>query len=88
MNTREIKELANMAVNQCRDRLIELIKNCGVIDTNIKTYRLFENDNDVPTYETCVIIKIGDGNVYYADNVYDELEVLSMDELYNIVSNL
>lgn len=88
MSTKDIKELAEMATRQYRDKIIGFIKDYGTINTHINTYRLFEDDNDIPSYESCVIIKIENGNVYYDDNVYDELEVLSMNELYNIISNL
>lgn len=88
MSTKDIKELAEMATAQYRDKIIDLIKECGTISAHIKTYRLFDDDNDVPSYESCVIVKIENGNVYYDDNVYDDLDALSMNELYNIISNL
>ena len=66
----------------------ELIKEYGTISTHIETYRLFDDDYDVPSYESCVIVKIENGNVYYDDNVCDDLDALSMNELYNIISNL
>lgn len=88
MSTKDIKELAKIATNQYRDKMISMIKNCGTINTNIKTYRLFENDFGIPSYENCIVTKIENGNVYYSDNVYDELEVLTMDELFNIAINI
>lgn len=88
MSTKDIKELAEMATAQYRDKIIGLIKECGTISTHIKTYRLFDNDYDVPSYESCVIVKIENGNVYYDDNVCDDLDALSMDELYNIIIKL
>lgn len=88
MSTKDIKELAEMATAQYRDKIIGLIKECGTISTHIETYRLFDNDFNVPSYESCVIVKIENGNVYYDDNVYDELETFTMDELYNIIIKL
>ena len=88
MSTKDIKELAEMATAQYRDKIIDLIKKYGTISTHIETYRLFDNDYNVPSYESCVIVKIENGNVYYDDNVYDELETLTMDELYNIIIKL
>lgn len=88
MSTKDIKELAEMATAQYRDKIIGLIKEYGTISTHIETYRLFDNDCNVPSYESCVIVKIENGNVYYDDNVYDELETLTMDELYNIIIKL
>lgn len=88
MSTKDIKELGKMATAQYRDKIIDLIKECGTINTHIKTYRLFDDDYDVPSYESCVIVKIENGNVYYDDNVCDDLDALSMDELYNIIINL
>jgi hypothetical protein len=88
MSTKDIKELAEMATAQYRDKIIGFIKEYGTISTHIKTYRLFDNDNNVPSYESCVIVKIENGNVYYDDNVCDDLDALSMDELYNIIIKL
>lgn len=88
MSTKDIKELAEMATAQYRDKIIGLIKEYGTISTHIETYRLFDDDYDVPSYESCVIVKIENGKVYYEDNVYDELETLTMNELYNIINNL
>lgn len=88
MSTKDIKELAEMATAQYRDKIIGFIKEYGTISTHIKTYRLFDNDDNVPSYESCVIVKIENGNIYYDDNVCDELEALTMNELYNIISNL
>lgn len=88
MSTKDIKELAEMATAQYRDKIIGLIKEYGTISTHIETYRLFDNDYNVPSYEFCVIVKIENGIVYYDDNVCDELEALTMNELYNIINNL
>lgn len=87
MSTKDIKELAEIATAQYRDKIIDLIKECGTISTHIETHRLYD-DYDVPYYESCVIVKIENGNVYYDDNVCDELETLTMDELYNIIIKL
>lgn len=88
MSTKDIKELAEMATAQYRDKIIDLIKEYGTISTHIETYRLFDDDYNVPSYESCVIVKIENGIVYYDDNVYDDLETLSMNELYDIIIKL
>lgn len=88
MSSKDIKELGKLATAQYRDKIIDLIKECGTISTHIKTYRLFDDDYGVPSYEPCVIVKIENGNVYYDDNVCDDLDALSMDELYNIIIKL
>lgn len=88
MSTKDIKELAEIATAQYRGKIIGLIKEYDTISTHIETYRLFDNDYNVPSYEPCVIVKIENGIVYYDDNVCDELETLTMNELYNIINNL
>lgn len=69
-----------------RDKIIDYLKDYGLC--NIDTFRLFDNEFDVPSYESCVITKIENGFVYYSDNVRDDISSLTMNELYDIISKL
>lgn len=89
MSTKDIKELVEMATTQYRDKIIGFIKQYGTINTHIKTYRFNDCEEDIiPIADPCVITKIENGKVYYEDNVYDDLDELTLNELYNIINKM
>lgn len=86
MTAKNIKELANLTLCQCRDKLIELLKDYGMFDEPISTYRVVENENGLVN-EKCTIIGIMQGEVHYGDCV-ENIEMLSVNELYDIIIKL
>ena len=86
MTAKNIKELADLALCQCRDKLIELLKDYGMFDKPISTYRIVENENGLVN-EKCTIIGIMQGEVHYGDCV-ESIDLLSVNELYNIITKL
>lgn len=87
MTTKKIKELADLALCQCRDKLIDLLKDYGMFDKPISTYRVVENENGFVN-EKCTIIGIMQGEVHYGDSIVEDIEVLSVNELYDIIIKL
>ena len=87
MTTKNIKELGNLALSQCRDKLIELLKDYGMFDEPISTYRIVDNENGFVN-EKCTIIGIMQGEVHYGDSIVDDIDVLSVNELYDIIIKL
>lgn len=87
MTTKNIKELANLTLRQCRDKLIELLKDYGMFDKPISTYRIVDNENGFVN-EKCTIIGIMQGEVHYGDSIVDDIDVLSVNELYDIIIKL
>lgn len=69
-----------------RSKMIDFLKDYGLC--NIKTFRLFDDEFGVPSYESCIITKIENGFVYYSDNVRDEISILTISELYDIMLKL
>lgn len=86
MTAKNIKELANLTLCQCRDKLIELLKDYGMFDEPISTYRIVENENGL-VIDDCKVIGIMQGEVHYGDCVED-IELLSVNELYDIIIKL
>lgn len=87
MTAKNIKELANLTLCQCRDKLIDLLKDYGMFDEPISTYRVVENKNGLVN-EKCTIIGIMQGEVHYGDGIVDDIDVLSVNELYDIIIKL
>lgn len=87
MTAKNIKELADLALCQCRDKLIGLLKDYGMFDKPISTYRIVENENGLVN-EKCTIIGIMQGEVHYGDSIVEGIEVLSVNELYDIIIKL
>ena len=86
MTAKNIKELADLALCQCRDKLIGLLKDYGMFDEPISTYRIVENENGLVN-EKCTIIGIMQSEVHYGDCVED-IDLLSVNELYDIIIKL
>ena len=86
MTAKNIKELADLALCQCRDKLIGLLKDYGMFDEPISTYRIVEDENGLVN-EKCTIIGIMQGEVHYGDCVED-INLLSVNELYDIIIKL
>ena len=87
MTTKNIKELGNLALSQCRDKLIGLLKDYGMFDNPISTYRIVEGENGLVN-KKCTIIGIMQGEVHYGDSIVDDIDVLSVNELYDIIIKL
>lgn len=87
MTAKNIKELANLTLCQCRDKLIELLKDYGRFDKPISTYRIVENENGLVT-EKCTIIGIMQDKVHYGDSIVEDIDLLSVNELYDIIIKL
>jgi hypothetical protein len=87
MTAKNIKELGDLALCQCRDKLIGLLKDYGMFDKPISTYRIVDNENGFVN-EKCTIIGIMQGEVHYGDSIVDDIEVLSVNELYDIIIKL
>jgi hypothetical protein len=87
MTTKNMKELADLTLCQCRDKLIELLKDYGMFDEPISTYRIIESKNALVN-EKCVIIGILQGEVHYGDSIVEDIEALSVNELYDIIIKL
>lgn len=87
MTAKNIKELGDLALRQCRDKLIELLKDYGMFDKPISTYRIVDNENGFVN-EKCTIIGIMQGEVHYGDSIVDDIDVLSVNELYDIIIKL
>ena len=81
-----MKDILISLFTDVRSKMIDYLKDYGLC--NIKTFRLFDNEFGVPSYESCIITKIEDGFVYYSDNVRDEISILTISELYDIVKQL
>lgn len=67
--------------------IINALNNIGEIKGGLETYCQFEN-GIVPEYISITITKIENGIVYYDDNTHVELELLSFNELYDILVKL
>lgn len=87
MTAKNIKELGNMALCQCRDKLIDLLKDYGMFDKPIPTYRIVEDVNGLVNVK-CVVIGILQGEVHYGDSIVEDIALLSVNELYDIIIKL
>lgn len=87
MTAKNIKELGNLALCQCRDKLIGLLKDYGMFDEPISTYRIVDNENGFVN-EKCTIIGIMQGEVHYGDSIVEDIDALSVNELYDIIIKL
>ena len=87
MEIRYIKELATMAITQCRERLILLIKEVGYI-TDICIPMVVNVENFIkPDYkEIRHIVRIDCGKLYWKEcDEATDVSTLSIDELYEII---
>lgn len=87
MITKELQEKLLLEFSVVRKNIINALNNIGEIQGGLETYCQFENGS-VPEYISITIIKIENGIVYYDDNTHVELEMLSFDELYDILVKL
>jgi hypothetical protein len=87
MTAKNIKELGDLALCQCRDKLIGLLKDYGMFDEPISTYRVVEDVNGLVNVK-CVIIGILQGEVHYGDSIVEDINLLSVNELYDIIIKL
>lgn len=87
MTAKNIKELGDLALCQCRDKLIGLLKDYGMFDEPISTYRIVDNENGFVN-EKCTIIGIMQGEVHYGDSIVEDIDALSVNELYDIIIKL
>ena len=81
MDTTFIKDTASIIMQSMRKGLFTLIDNLG--EVNISTFKIVD-DNMVE----CVVTKIADGCVHYADGEVCDLDVLSVNEVYDIIVKL
>lgn len=75
-------------IEDLRQELITEITKNLVIKNPISTFRLFDADFGIPSFESCQIIQIANNVVYYADNVQESIYSLTMEELVDIVKQL
>lgn len=87
MTTKNIKELGILALSQCREKLIDMLKDYGMFDKPISTYRIVDNEDGFVNVE-CTIIGIMQGEVHYGDGIIDDIVALSVNELYDIIIKL
>ena len=87
MTAKNIKELADLALCQCRDKLIDLLKDYGMFDEPISTYRIIEGANGL-VIDDCYVIGIMQGEVHYGDSIVEDIDLLSVNELYDITIKL
>jgi hypothetical protein len=87
MTAKNIKKLADLALCQCRDKLIDLLKDYGKFEKPISTYRIIENENGIVN-EKCTILGIMQGDIYYGDSNIEDIDLLSVNELYDIITKL
>lgn len=76
-----IKDTASIIMQSMRKGLFTLIDNLG--EVNISTFKIVD-DNMVE----CVVTKIENGYVHYADGEICELDILSVNEVYDIIIKL
>ena len=76
-----IKDTASIIMQSMRKGLFTLIDNLG--EVNISTFKVVD-DNMVE----CVVTKIENGYVHYADGEVCEFEELSVNEVYDIIVKL
>jgi hypothetical protein len=91
MNKNNIKELADLSVSQCKEKLISLIKDFGdMVDLNIRI-RISSG-----TFSDLAYVSAIKGNKIYYElantnrkEVYnDDISNFTIDELYKIVTHL
>jgi hypothetical protein len=91
MNKKNIKELADLSVSQCKEKLISLIKDFGdMVDLNIRI-RISSG-----TFSDLAYVSAIKGNKIYYElantnrkEVYnDNISNFTIDELYKIVTHL
>lgn len=91
MNKKNIKELADLSVSQCKEKLISLIKDFGdMVDLNIRI-RISSG-----TFSDLAYVSAIKGNKIYYElantnrkEVYnDDISNFTIDELYKIVTHL
>lgn len=87
MTAKNIKELADLALCQCRDKLIDILKDYGMFDKPISTYRIVEGANGL-VIDDCYVIGIMQGEVHYGDSIVEDIDLLSVNELYDIIIKL
>lgn len=76
-----IKDTASIIMQSMRKGLFTLIDNLG--EVNISTFKVIDDD-----MVECVVTKIENGFIHYADGEVCELEALSVNEIYNIIVKL
>lgn len=89
MTKKNIKELANLSVSQCKERLVSLIKEFGDIEDLDIRVRISSGILSDIAY----IVAIKDNKIHYElssrKEVYNEdISNFSIDELYKIISHL
>ena len=81
-----MKTILKSVFYDLKEKFIDYIRDFG--PCNIETFRQFDNEFGIPSFEYCVITKIKHGIVYYDDNVKEHIDNLSMTELYDIISKI
>ena len=90
MTKKNIKELANLSVSQCKEKLVSLIKEFGDIEDLDIRVRISSGTFSDLAYVT----SIKGGKIYYEldgmrKNIYsDDIVNFNIDELYKIISHL
>lgn len=84
----KVKELCKAsltAIQECREKVISLIKEMGVVELNMTIQRELDE-----CYSTANLTKIDNGVLYLYDeelgNITENVEDISLNEMYHIVS--
>lgn len=84
----QVKELCKSsltAIQECREKVISLIKKMGVVELNMTIQRELDE-----CYSTATLTKIDNGVLYLYDeelgNITEDVEDISLNEMYHIVS--
>lgn len=89
MSAKDIKELAGMAVIQCKEKLVSLIKEFGDIEDLDIMVTIYSDTYSEPVY----VVAIKDNKIHYelgSRKVVHTIDIvnLTIDELYKIISHL
>jgi len=84
----QVKELCKsslIAIQECREKVISLIKKMGVVELNMTIQRELDE-----CYSTANLTKIDNGVLYlfdgYLGNITENVEDISLNEMYDIIS--
>lgn len=91
MNKKNIKELADLSISQCKEKLISLIKDFGDVENLNIRIRISSGT----FFDLAYVVAIKGNKIYYElsntsrKEVYnDDINNFTIDELYKIVTHL
>lgn len=84
----QVKDLCKLsltAIQECREKVISLIKEMGVVELNMIIHRELDE-----CYSDATLTKIDNGVLYlfdgYLGNITENVEDISLNEMYDIIS--